>query len=124
MTTNDKNTYRETIMSNRSTSRAIRYLSGIALAPLAFALPGAAQAQTATGAAAASGNAPIIVSARRRDETLIEVPLSISTFSGEQLEQAGTLDITEIADSIPNVTLEVSRGTNTTLTTFIRGVGQ
>lgn len=125
MIINDKNIYRETIMSNRSPSRrAVRYLGGIALAPLAFALPGAAQAQTAAGAETASGNAPIVVSARRRDETLIEVPLSISTFSGDDLDQAGTLDITEVAESVPNVTFEVSRGTNTTLTTFIRGVGQ
>ncbi|MGP1352752.1 MAG: TonB-dependent receptor [Parasphingopyxis sp.] len=109
-------------MTNRS-NRAIRYLSGIALAPLAFALPGAAQAQTTTGAET-SDNPPIIVSARRRDEALVEVPLSITAVSGEQLEQTGTLDITEIAESVPNVTFEVSRGTNTTLTTFIRGVGQ
>jgi iron complex outermembrane receptor protein len=33
-------------------------------------------------------------------------------------------DITEIAQSVPSVTLEPSRATNTTLTAFIRGVGQ
>lgn len=110
-------------MTNRS-NRAIRYLGGIAFAPLAFALPGAAQAQTDAGAETAGENAPIIVSARRRDEALVEVPLSITAIGAEQLNQSGTLDITEIAESVPNVTFEVSRGTNTTLTTFIRGVGQ
>lgn len=109
-------------MTNRS-NRAIRYLGGIAFAPLAFALPTAAQAQDADGAETGE-NPPIIVSARRRDEALVEVPLSITAVSGEQLDQTGTLDITEIAESVPNVTFEVSRGTNTTLTTFIRGVGQ
>jgi iron complex outermembrane receptor protein len=36
----------------------------------------------------------------------------------------GAQDITELAQSVPSVTLEPSRATNTTLTAFIRGVGQ
>src|SRR3546814_313160 len=36
----------------------------------------------------------------------------------------GAIDITDISDTTPNVTLENSRGTNSTLTAFIRGVGQ
>ena len=66
----------------------------------------------------------IIITARRRDETLVDVPLSVTAFSGEALEREGALDITDIADTTPNVTLEASRGTNSTLTAFIRGVGQ
>jgi iron complex outermembrane receptor protein len=34
------------------------------------------------------------------------------------------MDITDLADEVPNVTLEPSRGTNSTLSAFIRGVGQ
>ncbi|MFK8014974.1 MAG: TonB-dependent receptor [Gammaproteobacteria bacterium] len=66
----------------------------------------------------------ITVTARRREESLLEVPLSISVMSGEMLERVGAVDIVEIGKQSPNVTLEVSRGTNTTLTAFIRGVGQ
>src|SRR5919205_911435 len=33
-------------------------------------------------------------------------------------------DITDLSDTTPNVTIETSRGTNTTLAAFIRGVGQ
>ena len=36
----------------------------------------------------------------------------------------GAIDITDLSDTTPNVTIETSRGTNTTLTAFIRGVGQ
>jgi len=71
----------------------------------------------------ATGNT-IVVTARRREERLIDVPLSVTALSGDQLEQRGTQDITQIAQEVPNITLEVSRGTNTTLTAFIRGVGQ
>lgn len=66
----------------------------------------------------------VIVSARRRDESLQDVPLSLSVMSGDSLERIGVADIVEVAKQSPNVTLEVSRGTNTTLTAFIRGVGQ
>jgi iron complex outermembrane receptor protein len=69
-------------------------------------------------------NNDIVVTARRRAETLQDVPIAITAFSGEQLENSGALDITDIAQVTPNVSLEVSRGTNSTLSAFIRGVGQ
>jgi iron complex outermembrane recepter protein len=79
--------------------------------------------QTQTTAAAASDQA-IVVTARRRNELLLNVPIAVTAYSGEQLDRQGALDITDIADTTPNVTLEVSRGTNSTLTPFIRGIGQ
>jgi iron complex outermembrane receptor protein len=66
----------------------------------------------------------IVVTARRREESLQDVPIAVTAYSGEALERQGALDLTDISDTTPNVTLETSRGTNTTLTAFIRGVGQ
>jgi iron complex outermembrane recepter protein len=66
----------------------------------------------------------VVVTARRREETIQEVPLAVTSFSGEQLEAIGAQDITAISQATPNVTLENSRATNSTLTAFIRGVGQ
>jgi len=66
----------------------------------------------------------IVVTARRREERLMDVPVSITAFSGEDLARHGAIDITSLNELVPNVTFEVSRGTNTTLTPFIRGVGQ
>ena len=66
----------------------------------------------------------IVVTARRREETLLDVPIAVTAYTGAQLEASGSLDITDISDTTPNVTLEPSRGTNSTLTAFIRGVGQ
>ncbi|XUU62000.1 TonB-dependent receptor [Erythrobacter sp. HA6-11] len=66
----------------------------------------------------------IVVTARRREERALDVPIAVTAISAEQLERSGTLEITEVAQEVPNLTLEVSRGTNTTLTAFIRGVGQ
>ena len=66
----------------------------------------------------------IVVTARRRAESLKDVPIAVTAFTGAQLEKSGAIDITDVAQTTPNVTLEVSRGTNSTLTAFIRGVGQ
>jgi iron complex outermembrane receptor protein len=64
------------------------------------------------------------VTARRREESLRDVPISVTALTGEQLEDAGARDITYLNRVVPNATIETSRGTNNTLTAFIRGVGQ
>ena len=84
---------------------------------------GASSTQTQASAATASDQ-QIVVTARRRNELLLQVPVAVTAYSGEQLNRQGALDITAVADTTPNVTLEVSRGTNSTLTPFIRGIGQ
>ncbi|MES2753111.1 MAG: TonB-dependent receptor [Pseudomonadota bacterium] len=99
---------------------------GTALAALT-AVPAFAQetpAATETQADADAGDQEVVVTARRREETLLDVPIAISAFSGAQLEKSGAIDITDLSNVTPNVTLENSRATNSTLTAFIRGVGQ
>ena len=93
-----------------------------ATAPAADGAP-PADLQTQDQPAQAS-DGEIVVTARRRNELLLDVPIAVTAYSGEQLDRQGALDITDIADTTPNVTLEVSRGTNSTLTPFIRGIGQ
>jgi iron complex outermembrane receptor protein len=83
----------------------------------------AANQQTQATPAEASDE-QIVVTARRRSELLLDVPVAVTAYSGEQLDRQGALDLTDVADTTPNVTLEVSRGTNSTLTPFIRGIGQ
>ena len=67
---------------------------------------------------------PVVVTAQRREQNLLDVPLSVSAFSGDLLSDLGIQTMDEVAKISPNVTLEVSRGTNNTLSAFIRGVGQ
>ncbi|MEL6753230.1 MAG: TonB-dependent receptor, partial [Pseudomonadota bacterium] len=95
----------------------------------AFALTAGYGAQAQEGAEDATAETqrrfgPVVVTAQRREESLIDVPISVSAFDGDLLAELGVDDLTEVAKVSPNVTLEVSRGTNTTLTAFIRGVGQ
>jgi iron complex outermembrane receptor protein len=104
-------------------------------AALAYAAPAYAQENAATSPAvpanqetqpeaAQASDTEIVVTARRRNEVLLDVPIAVTAFSGEQLDRQGAIDITDLGDTTPNVTFETSRGTNTTLTAFIRGVGQ
>ncbi len=66
----------------------------------------------------------VLVTATRREGNILDVPISITALTGDDLARFGALDITYLAQQSPNTTLEVSRGTNTTLTAFMRGVGQ
>jgi len=75
-------------------------------------------------AAPAEDSGEIVVTARRREESLKDVPIAVTVFSGALLERQGAIDITDIGDTTPNVTIETSRGTNSTLSAFIRGIGQ
>ncbi|GMN12409.1 TonB-dependent receptor [Altererythrobacter sp. MTPC7] len=114
---------------------AIRRALLTGCAGLAFSVPAYAQGtaveEPVTGPVIAddarlsgTDNGVIVVTARRREESLQDVPIAVTAFSGDELLRSGTLELTELTQEVPNLTLEVSRGTNTTLTAFIRGVGQ
>lgn len=66
----------------------------------------------------------IVVTARKKVETLQEVPIAVTSVSARDLQDRGISVLTEIQQFSPNTTLQASRGTNSTLTAFIRGVGQ
>jgi len=66
----------------------------------------------------------ITVTARRRDENLQDVPISVTALSAAKLQDLGAENITFLNQVVPNATIEVSRGTSSTLTAFIRGIGQ
>ena len=69
----------------------------------------------------------VIVTARKREESLQDAPISISAFSGDQLELRGISDINRLQDISPNMTFITSSaftaGGNSA-TIFIRGIGQ
>lgn len=89
---------------------------------------GISQAQTTTPPATTeTANAEpttVVVTARRREESLQDVPVSVTAFSADQLSKTAIPDIVGLVQSLPNTTMKASRATNSTLTAFIRGVGQ
>ncbi len=66
----------------------------------------------------------IEVTARRTVENLQEVPVAVTSVSETELNERGITVVTEVQQFSPNTTLQASRGTNSTMTAFIRGVGQ
>ena len=99
--------------------------AGAAFGALA-AMPALAQDAPAAAAeeAAPAAEGEIVVTARRREESLIDVPISMSVVTGDALLKSGAPDITALQDKTPNLTLQIARGSNSTLIAFSRGVGQ
>ena len=63
----------------------------------------------------------VIVTATKRAESAQDIPLSISAFTGAQLEEAGVKDIRDISAQTPGLSIK-SRG-ETEGSVFIRGIG-
>jgi iron complex outermembrane receptor protein len=97
--------------------------AGAALGAL-LATPAIAQDVPAEAAVEEGDSGAIVVTARRREESLIDVPISMSVVSGDSLVASGAADITALQDKTPNLTLQIARGSNSTLIAFSRGVGQ
>ena len=102
-----------------------RLVKTVLLAGAAWgALSASAVAQEASTEPQASSVDDIVVTARRREETLKDVPISVSALGAERLEETGATDITALQQQTPNATVQVARGSNSTLISFIRGIGQ
>ena len=63
----------------------------------------------------------LIVTAQKREQKLNEVPIAISSFSANNIEQSGITQLTELSDFIPN--LSISKATDFSSAITIRGVG-
>lgn len=84
----------------------------------------ALMAAGAVPSAYAQAQDEVIVTAQRRAQNIQEVPLSVTAVSADLLESVGAIDLTDVQKFTPNATIEVARGSNSTLIAFIRGVGQ
>ena len=89
-----------------------------------FAVPAVLAQDAPVAKSAVTGLEEVTVTARRREESLQDVPIAVSAFSAERIQATGAQDITWLQQSTPNLTLQVARGTNSTLIAFIRGIGQ
>ena len=90
----------------------------------AFAQDGEVQAQEATTTAddAYSDN-EIIVTATRRDQAAQDVPLAVSVVGGEQLANAGVVDIRGIQQLAPSLKTTTGQSSATGAVLSIRGIG-
>jgi len=63
----------------------------------------------------------VIISARRRNESVQEVPVAISVLSGDELESKGAVNLQSFHKEVPSITSYSSNARNTTIN--IRGLG-
>ncbi|MDO5504819.1 MAG: TonB-dependent receptor [Pseudoxanthomonas suwonensis] len=91
-------------------------------APLAQAqqLPQAEQARQQS----ASELDAITVTARRRSESINDVPVAVSAFGEEQLKDLQANDVSGLQGAVPNLNIVQGRGSANSVNVFIRGIGQ
>ncbi|HEY1132562.1 MAG TPA: TonB-dependent receptor [Roseateles sp.] len=110
-------------MPRRHPARSRLHFAILAALGAAAALPAAAQ--TAPAAEPAVTTLDVVkVTARKREETLQDVPVAVTALTADQLDKLAIKDLGDLQGQVPNLTIYAARGSNTTLTTFIRGVGQ
>ncbi len=108
------------VRKNSYRTRSRLLLGAIAM----IGMPGTALAQQAApqdGATESSGLEEIVVTARRREETLQSAPLSVAAFSGDTLAKAGIDEFSEIASRVPGFTLNPDNISEPNI--FLRGIG-
>lgn len=85
----------------------------------------APQPAPAAGRTASPTNLDSIkVTARKREETLQEVPVAVTAFTSEALDRMNVQDLSDLDAQVPNLTIYAARGASSTVTAYIRGVGQ
>ena len=109
--------------TNTGTAGSYRFTLLAGAAAFALAAPGTAFAQDQEPELEAPESSnQIIVTASKREQTLQEVPISVSVTSGETLENAQIRDVLDLQTVTPS--LRVSQLQNASSTTFIiRGFG-
>ena len=66
----------------------------------------------------------VVVTARRREEAVRDVPQAVTVISGEELESRGAQNIAALGAVTPNLVIHPGRAFNGTVIAYIRGIGQ
>ncbi|MDH3766912.1 MAG: TonB-dependent receptor plug domain-containing protein, partial [Gammaproteobacteria bacterium] len=66
----------------------------------------------------------VTVTAKKREQSIYEVPTSISAFSAATIEKQGIVDLTDVGKFVPNLNVTgFSAGHTSSVNPFIRGIG-
>jgi iron complex outermembrane receptor protein len=83
-----------------------------------------AEAEAAKQADQDTNTQRVTVTSRRRAESIVDVPIAVTAIGSKELERANIQNLADLTGKVPNLSIYAARGSNTTLTAFIRGVGQ
>ena len=111
-------------MSSASPNAARRHPLAFAIA-IAMLVPLApAIAQDGSEEESATALNQVTVTARKREETLQDVPVAVTAYTAEALDRLDVEDLGDLGAFTPNLTIYAARGSTSTITAYIRGVGQ
>jgi iron complex outermembrane receptor protein len=112
-------------MTTKSQFTRAALLSGVAMAIASMAHPVfAADAPTAPGAGASKATdiEEVVVTARKKTERLLDVPVAANALSAKALAKYATTDLTSVGNQIPQVSIDhAASGAGAIIT--IRGIG-
>ena len=66
----------------------------------------------------------VTVTARKREETLQDAPIAVTALTAQSLLNQNVQNLADLQGKVPSLQIYAARGSNTTLTAYIRGVGQ
>ncbi|WP_340648023.1 TonB-dependent receptor [Pseudoxanthomonas winnipegensis] len=99
-------------------------IAGLLMSPASGAWAQQAEPGQASEGAKATTLDAVTVTARKREETLQEVPVAVTAFTPQALDKLNIQDIGDLDAQVPNLTIYAARGSTSTATVYIRGVGQ
>jgi iron complex outermembrane receptor protein len=103
----------------------IRTLSCVIAAVLAGASAPAWSAAAAGGPAASdTGLDEIVVTARKREERVQDVPIAVSAFDAGMMARAQIANVRDFDAAVPGLTISPTQGSQNSANVFIRGIGQ
>ena len=103
-------------------SRRAKLLTGICAASMLFAAPGVWAQDVETDPSVRTPLDEIIVTARRRSESLQDIPVAVSVFGADRISELQADDISGIQYSTPNLYFDQGDASNAVV--YLRGIGQ
>ncbi|ATE66522.1 TonB-dependent receptor [Rhizorhabdus dicambivorans] len=91
------------LIAKMASPRRKRFLAGSAAVSALMATAGAAFAQGAEVS-------EIVVTAQKREQSIMDVGVAVTALSGEQLRDQGLQNFAAVADQVPNFTVSLARG--------------
>jgi iron complex outermembrane recepter protein len=108
-------------MSSHACRAAIRFALAAAAA---CSLPVSGPVVAAEPGAQGGTIEQVTVTARRREESLQDVPVAITALTADQLQEQNVRTLEDITAYAPNIKVNAGRATTSTINAYIRGVGQ
>ncbi|HEX4970549.1 MAG TPA: TonB-dependent receptor [Steroidobacteraceae bacterium] len=108
-------------MSSHACRAAIRL---VLAAAAACSLPVSGPVVAAEPGAQAGTIEQVTVTARRREESLQDVPVAITALTSDQLLEQNVRTLEDMTAYAPNIKVNAGRATTSTINAYIRGVGQ